>query len=134
VVLQIWDTAGTERYSSISQLFFQESDVALVCFDPNDEPSVTDVRKWVQRVLDEVPDCRLFGVITIADRIEDVEVSLNHCKGVLGDIGIEQYFITSAFTKQGVDAPFTAAAEAVGRGEVESLVKKNNVEAGKGCC
>jgi small GTP-binding protein len=134
VVLQIWDTAGQERYSSISQLFFRDSDVALVCFDPNDQPSVTGVREWVQRILDEVPDCRLFGVLTKADRIEKPEAALEQCRAVLGDLGFEQFFITSALARQGVEAPFTAAAEAARRGGVDSLSRLSPAEGGKSCC
>jgi small GTP-binding protein len=134
VVLQIWDTAGQERYSSISQLFFRDSDVALVCFDPNDQPSVAGVREWVQRILDEVPDCRLLGVLTKADKVDKPEEALEHCKAVLGDLGFEQFFITSALARQGVDAPFAAAAEAARCDAVGSLARPSLAEKGKPCC
>jgi small GTP-binding protein len=113
VILQIWDTAGQERYSSISQLFYRESRVALVCFDPGDESSLSAVRDWVKKVLREADGCHLFAVLTKVDRIpqDEVEVVLNQAKESLADTGFEQWFVTSALLRTGVDEVFQRAAE-----------------------
>jgi small GTP-binding protein len=111
VILQIWDTAGQERYSSISELFFRDSDVAFVCFDPSDQPTVASARDWAARVLDEVPDCILYAILTKGDKIENREKTLDECKQVLGETNFERFFVTSALTKEGVNEPFAAAAE-----------------------
>jgi hypothetical protein len=81
-----------------------------------------------------VPDCRLFGVLTKADRIEKPEVALQECKEKFGDLRFEQYFITSALARQGVEAPFTAAADTTGRGAISSVMKQGAAEKGNGCC
>jgi small GTP-binding protein len=134
VVLQIWDTAGQERYSSISQLFFRDSDVAFVCFDPSDAPSVAGARGWTQRVRDEVPECRLFAVLTKADRYAKEGEALEQSKPLLADVCFEHFFVTSALTRKGVEEPFAAAAEArvnAPSGAVlESRVSPNE----KSCC
>jgi small GTP-binding protein len=113
VILQIWDTAGQERYSSISQLFFRDSNVALVCFDPNDETSILAVRDWVRRVLNEVAECHLFGVLTKADLIpsDEIEKVIQGIKVTLADVSIEAFFPTSSLTRNGVEALFQATAE-----------------------
>jgi small GTP-binding protein len=113
VILQIWDTAGQERYSSISQLFFRDSNVALVCFEPNDETSVLAVRDWVKRLLNEVADCHLFGVLTKCDLIppDDLTGVLDQIKVTLADVNFERVFPTSSVTRSGVEAVFQAAAE-----------------------
>jgi small GTP-binding protein len=113
VILQIWDTAGQERYSSISQLFFRDSNVALVCFDPNDEPSIVAVRDWAKRILNEVPECQLFGVLTKSDLVaaEDLEKVLEQAKVTLRDVNLGRFFATSSVTRDGVEAVFQATAE-----------------------
>jgi small GTP-binding protein len=134
VVLQIWDTAGQERYASISQLFFRDSDVAFVCFDPNDRPSLTSAREWVERVLTEVPKCRLYAVLTKADKVENVDAVLSECRQLFGGVNFEQFFVTSSFTRQGIDAPFAAAAEAYTPIGVELRRHLRPNEKGSGCC
>jgi small GTP-binding protein len=134
VVLQIWDTAGQERYSSVSQLFFRDSDVALVCFDPDDKSSMTGVKEWIPRILDEVPDCRLFGVMTKSDKHEQsqLEKILDAAKQTFADINFEEYFITSAVKREGVDAVFLASAEAYQRAFDAALVAREST--GQRCC
>jgi small GTP-binding protein len=134
VVLQIWDTAGQERYSSISQLFFRDSDVAFVCFDPNDPPSVASVREWVQRVLDEVPECRLFAVLTKADKYAKENEVLEHSRAILADVNFEHFFVTSALTRKGVDDPFIAAAEVHLKAPSSALLGERLNPAEKPCC
>jgi GTPase SAR1 family protein len=99
----------------MSQLFFRNADVAFLCFDPKDPPSVTALASWVGRVLKEVPECHLFGVLTKADLYskDELEPVLEDAKRVLSaaEIGIESFFVTSAVTKSGVEAVFAAAAE-----------------------
>jgi small GTP-binding protein len=134
VVLQIWDTAGQERYASISQLFFRDSDVAFVCFDPNDQPSVASVREWVQRVLDEVPECRLFAVLTKADKYTKESEALENSRATLADLNFEQFFVTSALTRKGVDEPFVAAAEVRSSGSSDMALRLRSNQREKGCC
>jgi small GTP-binding protein len=134
VVLQIWDTAGQERYSSISQLFFRDSDVAFVCFDPNDSPSVTSVRDWVQRVLDEVPECRLFAILTKADKYGKESEVLDQSKATLGDLNFEHFFVTSALTRKGVDEPFAAAAEVYSKNGMDVSLRPRSNSNAKDCC
>jgi small GTP-binding protein len=134
VVLQIWDTAGQERYSSISQLFFRDSDVALVCFDPNEAPSVASVREWVQRVLDEVPECRLFAVLTKADKYAKESEALENSKALLADLNFEHFFVTSALTRKGVEDPFIAAAEVRSNSASDFSLQTRSNSNEKECC
>jgi small GTP-binding protein len=134
VILQIWDTAGQERYSSISQLFFRDSDIAFVCFDPTDPSSLTSARDWVARVLIEVPDCRLYAVLTKADKVEDVDAALAESKHLLTDLNFEQFFVTSSFARRGVDGPFVAAAESYEPSGMELQHRLRPNQTGNACC
>jgi small GTP-binding protein len=113
-VLQIWDTAGQERFSSISQLFFRDAEVALICFDPSEPGSVAGTADWVRRVQAEAPDCRLFGVMTKADRHrtpENATSALAEATAEMATIPVDKWFVTSAVTGQGIDDLFLAAAD-----------------------
>jgi small GTP-binding protein len=113
VILEIWDTAGHRRYSSISQLFYRNSHVAIVCIDSSDPTSVDAVPKWVKSVFEEADCCRLFAVITKADRIprDEVEVTLARVKDAVKQIEFEKWFVASALTRTGVEEVFQASSE-----------------------
>jgi ethanolamine utilization protein EutP (predicted NTPase) len=88
----------------------------------------------VKRVIDEVPECQLFGVLTKSDKYESDQLAqvLEETKIQLADIGIEKFFVTSAVTRQGVDALFQEAAEVPAPGVVIHL-KNREVDESK-CC
>jgi small GTP-binding protein len=113
LVVQIWDTAGQERFSSISQLFFRDAHCALVCFDPSEPVSITGAKEWARRVLTEVPECHLFGVMTKSDKYDSKQIDgvLQEARTQLEGIGIEQFFATSAVTRSGVDGVLAEIAE-----------------------
>jgi small GTP-binding protein len=134
VILQIWDTAGQERYSSISQLFFRDSDVALLCYDPTDTTTMDALRDWVQAVQEESPGCRMFGVLTKADKIENLAPIFEGSKAALADLNCEQFFATSALVPTGIEDPFAAAAELFAR--KDSDTSRRSLQAGEPdkCC
>jgi small GTP-binding protein len=137
VILQIWDTAGQERYASISQLFFRDSNVALVCCDPGDPTSVTAVKDWIKRILNEVSDCHLFGVLTKCDLIAAEELSkvLDETKATLSDCDFEQFLPTSSLTREGVEDLFQKTAELYTRkGTSLPLAPTPNDGGEKTCC
>jgi GTPase SAR1 family protein len=52
VDLHIWNTAGQERFQSVSAMFYRNSDVAFVCFDTSVDCTV---HHWVERVRSHAP-------------------------------------------------------------------------------
>lgn len=111
--LQIWDTAGQERYSSVSQLFYRDSDVALICFDVEESSSISAIPDWVKKVRDEVPHCTLFFVLTKADlkSAQEIEQIQSEAMAVIQQYEPNTIYVTSALTKEGVNAVFEAASD-----------------------
>ena len=112
--LQIWDTAGQEKYLSVNQLFFRDSGVAFICFEAGDKESLESVPDWVKRVKDEVPTCELLFVITKSDlkTKEEMETILDEAKNALQQYNPQKIYVTSAVTREGVTEVFDAAADA----------------------
>ena len=44
--LQIWDTAGQEKYNSLTQQYFRNVDGILLIFDLTNEDSFNHIKKW----------------------------------------------------------------------------------------
>ena len=48
VSLGIWDTAGAERFESLSRMYYNGAKAAVLCFDPCDRKSFDKLKFWVR--------------------------------------------------------------------------------------
>jgi Ras-related protein Rab-5C len=48
VKLEIWDTAGSERYRSLMPMYYRDSSVAVICYDITNSKSFERVPVWVE--------------------------------------------------------------------------------------
>ena len=46
--LNLWDTAGQEKYDALTKLYFKGAEAALVVYDCTDEKSFAKAQKWVK--------------------------------------------------------------------------------------
>ena len=54
--LEVWDTAGSEAFGSMSSLFYRDSAAAIICFKLTDRSSFENVPTWVDKIKDQYPD------------------------------------------------------------------------------
>ncbi|KAH0794148.1 small GTP-binding protein [Histomonas meleagridis] len=143
VNLQIWDTAGQEKFQSISQMFYRDSNVAFVCYDHERDNTIEE---WVNRVRNSVPECKIFLVTTKSDLLTQEQQTECVEKGneYLQRYGACIHLLTSACSGFGVKELFQEAAKYYN--EINSTVteKKNTIDindknnnqgaGGKKCC
>jgi small GTP-binding protein len=111
VDLQIWDTAGQEKYQSISQMFYREAHVALICYFYSD---ISFISGWVTRVREFAPNCAVYLVATKADLLtleRDIKGIRRDSAALAGRLNAT-FFLTSSVTGQGVRELFENAAKA----------------------
>lgn len=48
--MELWDTAGHERYRTVVYNYFYLANAALVIFDIADESSLDEARKWLTQI------------------------------------------------------------------------------------
>ena len=48
--LEIWDTAGTEVYHSLSKLYYRETDFILLCFDLSEKSTFISLYNWIDDI------------------------------------------------------------------------------------
>jgi small GTP-binding protein len=136
VLLQIWDTAGQEAYLSISQNFYREADIALVCYTPAGTDSID---AWIARVHGVVPTCLIFLVATKADTLsEQGRLDLfNAGLERVQNCGAKVHYVTSAKTGLSVKEVFTGAAKAGGNlehSEPKLTLSAERAGDAAGCC
>ena len=61
--LQIWDTAGEEKYRSLAPLYFRNSNGALLVYDQTSRNTFDSLNDWVEIYKDSNGDDALFFVI-----------------------------------------------------------------------
>ena len=135
--LQIWDTAGQEKYNSVSRLFYREADFAFVCFETGNDKSLENVQKWTEKVKLEEPNCRIFFVMTKIDLFKHdhikeyeekaLETTLNH-------IDHELFAKTSSLKDEGVEDLFNNAVMAFLPKQTKAGGKSVSIEKEKKGC
>lgn len=53
--LQIYDTAGQERFQSIAKLYYQKADVALLLYDITNQDTFDTLKNWNAEVMKNAP-------------------------------------------------------------------------------
>ena len=64
IKLEIWDTAGMERYRILTKNYYNGSDGFIILYDITNRESFNNVNNWVQQIKDLAGDdlkCILFG-------------------------------------------------------------------------
>ena len=54
VSLQLWDTAGQEKYQSVQRIFYKGSDGCVIVYDITNPESFKNVSKWKEEFLNAV--------------------------------------------------------------------------------
>ena len=56
VRFEIWDTAGQEKYRSLTQIFYKDSQIAILVYDITSEESFEEIEKyWYQQLKECAP-------------------------------------------------------------------------------
>lgn len=138
VCLQIWDTAGQERYHAVGKLFYRDSDVALVCYDPSSNPNLDIVKVWVERVREEVPNVNIILILTKSDLLSEENLNDFKTRGenICEQLSGRAHFVTSSIKNIGVKEVFLKCANVV---DISFYTTSNQQipkekEEKKGCC
>ncbi|KAL3311678.1 ADP-ribosylation factor [Cichlidogyrus casuarinus] len=73
-VLQLWDTAGQEKFRSITKQYFRKADGVVVVFDMTSVESFLHIRNWMECLHESAPENRTVMVLgNKKDLIEGME-------------------------------------------------------------
>jgi Ras-related protein Rab-7A len=73
-ILVLQDTAGQERFSSLSSAFFRGADAAILMFDVNDRRTLHALRRWWEEFRDRAPvldeDAEHFCCVVVGNKVD----------------------------------------------------------------
>eukprot|EP00825_Cyclidium_porcatum_P018681 TRINITY_DN2126_c0_g1_i6.p2 TRINITY_DN2126_c0_g1~~TRINITY_DN2126_c0_g1_i6.p2 ORF type:complete len:161 (+),score=32.50 TRINITY_DN2126_c0_g1_i6:194-676(+) len=73
IKLSIWDTAGDERYRSLTPLYYRDAAVAVLVYDVSDMNSFKDLNYWIQELSTKVKADNM--IISLIGNKNDIEVN-----------------------------------------------------------
>ncbi|MFX0188258.1 MAG: GTP-binding protein [Candidatus Hodarchaeota archaeon] len=128
VKLQIWDTGGQERFSSIRPMYYRGALGALLIFDLTSDESFEHLPQWIEEVRANVKsEVPLLLVGNKSDLVDLRAVSLDVINEFTKKFNL-YYMETSAKTGEGVgDCFYILACLMVGSGVPDQLISKGIV-------
>ena len=101
--LQIWDTAGQEKFRSLTKIFIKDSRIVIFVYDISSKKSFEEVDYWVNIVKEILGDKPVFGLAgNKKDLFLEEEVDENEGIKKAEEIGAI-FKLTSAKTKYGIN-------------------------------
>lgn len=139
VDLQIWDTAGQEKYRSMAPMYFRGSHIAILMYSIIDKESFEGVNDWhqilVQNTNDDIIKFLVGNKVDLADqRVISKEEGENKAKEINAT-----FYEVSALTGEGVSDLFDEVTKAASEIPVNVqsasiAVDEEEPKNKKGCC
>ena len=143
VTMQIWDTAGQEKYQNITQSYFRNSHGIIVAYDITDADSFDRVKKWVDKIRTDFESIPILLIGNKADLQEKRVVSKAEAEELAKSLNVA-YLETSALNYTNIDETFIEMARTLSKhySENPQVKPKNSVtlnpdateNTGYGCC
>ena len=134
IVIQVWDTAGQEKYRSLGPVYFRNATVAVLVYDVTDRSTFEALDEWIRsfrNVAGMYPHIVIVGnkcdldTKIVVDKIEGQNYAENH--------GMK-FFYTSALTGYNVDFLFQNIAQIVASEPLLENTTTKKKEEKSGCC
>ena len=134
VNIQIWDTAGQEKFKSLSPIYFRNSSAAIVVFSLTSRSSFRDLEEWIAFFLQHAgAHAKVFVAGNKSDLMEEYEVVPDEARAWAEANGYA-FFLTSAKTGDGVEELFSHVAVDLAKTKAKTTVKMKPSEEKDRCC
>ena len=100
--INIWDTAGQEKYRSIAATYYKDAQAAILVYDCTNEKSFIGVKEWIEELDRNVKRDKIITVIAgnKCDMFENLKVDIQMAKEYANKINA-LFYVTSA--KEGIN-------------------------------
>lgn len=113
--LNLWDTAGQEKFHALAPIYYRDADGALLVYDITDVESFQRVSKWVEELRVMGTNCPVVIVGNKLDLQQQARVQTRDAENYARQVG-GQHCLASARSGTGVEEAFTALVRAVLQG------------------
>jgi small GTP-binding protein len=127
--LNLWDTAGQEKFRSLGKNFYKDSYIVLIIYDISNKESFENIKEiWY-------PDIEYYGekikILALVgnkkDKYEEEQISEEEAKSYAEEINAK-FFLVSANTGEGIDNLFSSLADNFLDKEFKDKVDESKLE------
>nr|ADM89081.1 Lea/Rab family small GTPase [Sinohyriopsis cumingii] len=109
ISFQIWDTAGVEKFQSLSRSYYRNTQVVLLVYSVHDSTSLQRLTKWIKDTEDHSPNAMKFLIGNKCDQEKSVSDQSAHNFAATHECA--DVFLTSAKTGEGIDQALVKITE-----------------------
>eukprot|EP00924_Labyrinthula_sp_SR-Ha-C_P006985 maker-scaffold_8-snap-gene-6.8-mRNA-1 protein AED:0.05 eAED:0.05 QI:0/0.66/0.5/0.75/1/1/4/758/230 len=140
VKLDVWDTAGQEKYKSLTPMYYRNASAAVVVYDITSKESLDKAKDWIKEVKKRNGKQTL---IALTGQKADLEQEREVDKKTVEEFAEKNgylYFETSAKMGKNVEEMFSSLTKALIERKQQSVSSKpmsldlETAEKGFGCC
>ena len=135
ITLTIWDTAGQEKYRSLTSVYFRDAQAAIIVFDALETEPIEQIKSWLSSFRSVVGNK---GIVVVAankaDLVSDVAALKARCVDLESELEGIPVHVVSAKDGDGVSDLFNFVAEKVSEIKSEAPVIEIGPTKKKGCC
>lgn len=139
IELQIWDTAGMERYRSLGSIYYRDAKAAIIVYDQTSLESADALQNWLESFRATVKTPSYIAIAANKDDLPNKTVPPEKIKSWCDENGFD-FFITSAKTGTGVTEMFNKLIENVVKmyenSNIQTTMKVNHSDQNseRSCC
>ena len=120
IIMDIWDTAGQEKYRAVTKFFFNGAEIGILVYEISNLASFESVQKYWYPQLTQNKSELIIGLVgNKADKYDQEEISEEDAKKYADEIGATLY-ITSSKNNSGIVNLF----EDLGQKYIEKMSNK----------
>ena len=106
IKLEIWDTAGQEKYRALNQIFYKDASICVLVYDISNKNSFKAIQEyWFQQVKDSAPKNIVLGLAGNKCDLDKEEVSEEEARNLAKEMNAI-FELTSASKNIGIDQFF----------------------------
>lgn len=138
-LLQIWDSAGQERFKNITRTYYKKSSAIIVAFDSTRLETFDNIRPWIINITDEIKNQVPIVIVATKCDIECPNDTIKKGKSLTKELGLS-YFKTSSKIGTNVEKLFLHLVEeavkfkTIDFGSNSMLKSQLNIKRNQKCC
>ena len=111
VEIQIWDTAGQEKFKSLAPIYFRNASAAIAVFSLTSRKSFEGLQKWIDSFIETAGGSAIVYIAANkCDCVDDIEVPIEEAKKYATEKSYK-FYVTSAKTGEGIHELFDELAQ-----------------------
>ena len=127
VKVQLWDTAGQDKYRAITRNYYRGANGIILLFDVTNEKTYDNIKKWIISIKEEISDH--ICIVLIANKIDNVQerkINKENGEKLAETYGIK-LFECSAKTGEGVNESVFYLVEKIVENDPDFKNRGNNL-------